>query len=125
MLEFPQQDYVALHNFGFGNQLLTKPHNLYLQISVQTGLLSLIAFLAFYGMYFISSLKLYLKGKYKSYYAKVGVATLVASLNYMILGLANDSSITVTPVFWVLLGLGITVNRLAKPHIDEELSEDK
>jgi len=121
MIAFPQQDYVGLYNYGYGDQLMTKPHNLYLQVGVQTGVLSLIAFLVFYTMYFISSLSLYIKGRFKSYYAQVGVAILVATTSYMTLGLANDSSITVAPVFWALLGLGITVNRLAKPYIEEEL----
>lgn len=125
VMTFPQQDYVNLYNYGYGDQLLTKPHNLYLQIGVQTGVLSLIAFLVFYGMYFISSVKLYIKGKFKSYYAQVGVAILIASLSYMILGLANDSSITVAPVFWALIGIGLAVNRLAKPYIDEEIAMDK
>ena len=121
MLEFPQQDYVDLYNYGYSGQLMTKPHNLYLQIGVQTGTLSLIAFLVFYAMYFISSVKLYLKSRFKSYYSQVGVAILVATVSYMVLGFANDSSITVAPVFWALIGLGISVNRLAKPYIDEEI----
>jgi len=125
VLDFPQNDYVALYNYGYSNQLLTKPHNLYLQIGVQTGVLSLIAFITFYALYFISSLRLYIKGKFKSYYAQVGTAILVASLSYMVLGLANDSSLTVAPVFWVLIGLGITVNKLAKPYIEEEIACDK
>lgn len=125
MMVFPQQDYVGLYNYGYGDQLMTKPHNLYLQIGVQTGVLSLIAFLIFYGMYFISSIKLFIKGKYNSYYAQVGLAILIASVAYMVIGIANDSSLTVAPVFWTLLGLGITVNRLAKPHIEEEIAKDK
>lgn len=125
MIVFPQEDHVGLYNFGYGDQLLTKPHNLYLQVGVQTGVLSLVAFLVFYAMYFISSVKLYIKGKFKSYYAQVGVAILVASISYMLLGLANDSSLTVAPIFWTLIGLGITVNRLAKPYINEELAAEK
>ena len=125
MISFPQNDYVGLYNYGYSDQLMTKPHNLYLQVAVQTGLLSLLAFLVFYAMYFISSVRLYIKGRFKSYYAKVGVAILVATTSYMVLGLANDSSITVAPVFWTLIGLGITVNRLAKPYIEEEIAEDK
>lgn len=124
VMAFPQQDYVNLYNYGYDNSLMTKPHNLYLQVGVQTGVLSLIAFLVFYAMYFVSSIKLYIKGKFKSYYSQVGVAILVASVGYMILGLANDSSITVAPVFWVLLGLGVTVNHLAKPLIEEEIVND-
>lgn len=125
VMAFPQQDYVNSYNYGYGNQLVTKPHNLYLQVGVQTGALSLIAFLVFYAMYFVSSIKLYIKGKFKSYYSQVGVAILVASVSYMVLGLANDSSITVAPVFWVLLGLGLTVNHLAKPLIEEEIAKDR
>lgn len=122
MIAFPQQDYVNLYNYGYGDQLLTKPHNLYLQVGVETGVLSLIAFLVFYAMYFISSVRLYIKCRFKSYYAQVGVAILVSSVTYMVLGLANDSSITVAPVFWALIGLGIAVNRLAKPYIEEEIA---
>lgn len=125
VMAFPQQDYVNLYNYGYGDQLMTKPHNLYLQVGTQTGLLSLIAFLVFYAMYFISSVKLYIKGRFKSYYSQVGIAILVASVSYMILGLANDSSITVAPVFWVLIGLGVTVNHLAKPFIEDEIARDK
>lgn len=125
VFKFPQQDYVSLYNYGYGDQLITKPHNLYLQVGVQTGILSLIAFLVFYAMYFISSVRLYIKCKFESYYAQVGVAILVASVSYMVLGIANDSSITVAPVFWALIGLGITVNRLAKPYIEEEVGLDK
>ena len=125
VMAFPQQDYVNLYNYGYGDQLLTKPHNLYLQVGVQTGLISLIAFLVFYSMYFISSVRLYFKGKYKSYYAQVGIAILVASVSYMVLGLANDSSITVAPVFWSLIGLGLAVNRLAKTHIEQKFNEEK
>ena len=125
VMAFPQQDYVGLDNYGFGDQLMTKPHNLYLQIGVQTGVLSLIAFLAFYIMYFISSVRLYIKGSFKSYYAQVGVAILIATVGYMVLGIANDSSLTVAPVFCVLLGLGIAVNRLAKQRIEEDVAKDK
>lgn len=125
VMTFPQQDYVGLSNYGYADQLLTKPHNLYLQIGVQTGVISLIAFIVFYAMYFISSFRLYIKGRFKSYYAQVGVAILIASISYIVLGLANDSSLTVAPVFWVLIGLGLTVNRLAKPYIEEEIAADK
>ncbi|MBH1940334.1 O-antigen ligase family protein [Mobilitalea sibirica] len=120
-IAFPQQDYVNLYNYGFSQLFLTKPHNLYLQIGVQTGVLSLIAFLAFYIMYFLSSVRLYIKGFYKSYYAQVGVAILIGTISYMVIGFSNDSTITVAPIFWGLIGLGIAVNRKAKPLIEEEV----
>lgn len=120
VIEFPQQDYVNKANFGYGDQLLTKPHNLYLQIGVQTGTLSLLAFIVFYGFYFLSGIKLYIRSKYDNFYSKVGVAILVGTFSYMVAGMANDSSITVAPLFWVLMGLGIAVNEKARSLVNIE-----
>lgn len=111
---FPHQDYVSRNDFGFGSQLISKPHNLYLQMGVQTGVISLIAFLAFYAVYFIWSLTIYSNGNFNSYISLIGVAILISTACYMVCGLANDSSITVAPLFWVFMGLGIAVNKLAK-----------
>jgi hypothetical protein len=122
ILAFPQRDYVNLYNYGYRTEVLSKPHNLYLQMGVQTGLLSLIAFLTFYMFYFISSFRLYMKGHFKSYYAQVGVAILVSTVGYMVMGLSNDSNLSVAPIFWVLIGLGMAVNREAKPYIEEEVA---
>jgi hypothetical protein len=111
VLAFPQQDYVNLNNYRYGTSLITKPHSLYLQIGVQTGVISLLAFLIFYIIYFISSFKLYINSKYDNTYSKVGVAILAGTFGYMICGISNDSSITVAPVFWALMGVGIAVNK--------------
>ncbi len=107
---FPQNDYVGANYNGYSGQIMTKPHSLYLQIAVQTGLLSLIAFLTFYGMYFVASLRLYFKGQFESYYSKVGVAIFIGTVAYMVTGITNDSTITVAPVFWTLIGVGIAIN---------------
>jgi hypothetical protein len=119
-MAFPQQDYLGLDRNGFADNVLTKPHSLYLQIGVQTGVLSLIAFLVFYFMYFASSFKIYIKGRFNSFYAQVGVAIFIGTIAYMITGLTNDSSITTAPIFWTLIGIGIAVNYKAKPLILEE-----
>jgi hypothetical protein len=121
-LEFPHQDYVNLYNFGYDTQFLSKPHSLYLQVGVQTGVISLLAFLIFYGMYFISSIRIYLKGYFNNYYSKVGVSIFIGTISYMICSISNDSTITVAPVFWVLIGLGIAVNSKVKLIIHEEVS---
>lgn len=125
LLEFPQQDYVGLYNHGFNNMIMTKPHSLYLQIAVNTGLISLIAFVAFYAMYFFSSLSLYIRGRFNNYYARVGVAIMIGTAVYMVTGLTNDSSITTAPVFWCLMGLGMAANAKAKPLIKKEAEEAK
>lgn len=116
VLAFPQQDYVNLYNYGFGQQILTKPHNLYLQIGVQTGVISLIAFLVFYILYFIQSVKLYWKCAYINGIKVYGSAIFIGTISYMIMGIANDSSITVAPIFWMLMGIGISINYMIKEN---------
>lgn len=111
---FPNQDYVNKYNYQFINEVISKPHNMYLQIGVQSGVLSLISFLVFFIMYFVSSLKLYIKGSFMNYYSYIGATILISTTCYMISGFANDSNITVAPLFWVLLGLGIAINHIVK-----------
>jgi hypothetical protein len=111
-LVFPQNDYANYKINGFEGSLLSKPHNLFLQVGVQTGILSLLAMLTFYGWYFISSIRIYLRCKFDSYFYVVGAAIFIGSIGYMISGIANDSSITTAPVFWILIGIGIAINKL-------------
>lgn len=107
---YPQQDYVNLSNYGYSGKVITKPHNLYLQIGVQTGVLSLISFLIFYLIYFIHSIKLYINGKFNTKMEYYGVAIFIGTISYMVTGTSNDSSITVAPIFWALIGIGIAIN---------------
>lgn len=124
-IAFPQQDYYNLIRYGYGDQLLTKPHNMYLQMAIQTGDISLIAFIVFYLMYFASSISLYIRGRFNSFYAKMGVAVFVGTISYMVTGLTNDSNINTAPTFWVLLGTGIALNIKVKPLIMEEIRLSK
>ena len=113
-LAYPQADYVQSYNAGYRNMIVSKPHNMYLQIGVQTGVLSLICFLVFYILYFIMSIRLYLKNDFSSIYSQVGIAILLGTMAYMITGLSNDSTTTVSPMFWVMMGIGISVNYTLK-----------
>ena len=107
---FPHTDYVGYYNNGFANQMLTKPHSWYLQMGVETGVVSLIAMIIFYLIYFVSSVKIYYKNSFQNYSSCLGVSIFIATTSYMIMGISNDSSIVVAPVFWVLIGVGIAIN---------------
>ena len=113
-MAFPQYDYVDLAYEFAPNMLITRAHNMYLQIAVQTGVLSLICFLVFYGMYFVKSVKLYIKRKElldeESYLFHIGSGLFVASFGYMLSGIVNDSLPVTAPLFWSIVGIGIAVN---------------
>jgi len=112
VLEFPQNDYLMMKKNGFYYQFLTKPHSMYVQIGVQTGVLSLLCLLVFYGWYAIRSLRLYCFKNVKTLTEGFGVAAFVASVGYMISGLSNDSMVVTAPIFWILTGIGVAANRM-------------
>jgi hypothetical protein len=110
-LYFPQTDNVGkLLNYGTTKVIVDKPHNMYLQIAINTGVISLLVVLTLFGSYIFSSLKLYWRRKLDNFHSKVGVGVFVAVVAYLIAGLFNDSVISVAPVFWILLGMGISIN---------------
>ena len=114
-LVFPNGDFVDRYNNGYDNLIITKPHNLYLQIAVQNGVFALICFLVFYVWYAISSIRIYAKASLKDPIAATGFAIFLGTIGYMISGIANDSTITIMPLFWGLLGMGIGINH--KLHV--------
>lgn len=109
---FPQNDFMGKYNFYDGRmwELVDKPHNLYIQTAFSTGIPSLIAFLSLMLMYLISSVKIYFSNEYKDFSSIAGVGIFVAIMGYLVTGILNDSVVSVAPVFWVLLGLGISIN---------------
>jgi len=110
--QFPNHDFVAALRGGFINTFINKPHNMYLQIALQTGLPSLIAFLVFYLLYFAKCIKLYLNvdfGEQKE--ALTGFGIFLGTVGYLVIGLINDSSITVAPFFWLMMGIGYAMNQ--------------
>lgn len=114
VFEFPNDDYIGMKNVGYDGSVVTKPHNMLMQIWVQTGFLSLLAFLALYVFYFAASMKLYFR---KTGYRRgelLGIGILLGTFGYLVTGLANDSTVAVAPVYWCLLGAGIAVNRYNK-----------
>ena len=114
---FPQSDYVGkANNAKTPYALIEKPHNMYLMTGIHTGILSLLAVLAFYLVYLIQSIKTYRSCRFHSLMEKVGLGCLMGTISYMISGFFNDSSLQTTPFFIILLGLGMDINHKLKKY---------
>lgn len=112
--EFPNNDYVGKVNSEFNAQLITKPHNMYLQIWTQDGMLACLALIALYVMLVIATWKNCMNAEKKTWLHKTAMAIFCGASGYMVVGLANDSSVCVAPLFWILMGLGFAVNHMIK-----------
>jgi O-antigen ligase len=108
---FPQYDYIGkLKAYGTASIIVDKPHNLYLQNAINTGVFSLISLLILFIGYFVQSVKAYFNNKFENFYSIAGLAIFTAICGYLGAGFFNDSVVSVAPVFWVLLGLGTAIN---------------
>lgn len=111
---YPQDDYVNKVYDGSTTALDVKPHCFYLQVATQSGIPALIAVLVFYIWYFITSLKLYAKATYQDGMEIVGAGLMCATFTYMVISFLNDSTVSVAPIFWIMMGIGVSVNEMVK-----------
>ncbi|MBS7526598.1 O-antigen ligase family protein [Fusibacter paucivorans] len=104
-LIFPQNDYIGkLHVYQTTNMVVDKAHNLYLQITLSTGILSLICFLVLIVVLLVR----WFKRLYQNAFVFSDVyesALMVAMASYFTAALFNDSTVHVSPVFWVFFGI--------------------
>lgn len=100
---FPNDDYLGMARWGYKDLIVTKPHSMYLQIAVQSGMLSLIALLVFWGCYFVKAAAM----RPDCPQSVLAKAVAIGILGYLLMGITNDSNIGTAPIFWMLLGIGI------------------
>lgn len=111
VLEFSQNDLIGkYYAYDTPNMIVDKPHNLYLQVALNNGLIALIAFLGIMLIYIVDSLKLYALKKEYGTSELFGAAISLGVIGYLLAGVFNDSVISVAPIFWILLGVGVAVN---------------
>lgn len=111
---YPNYDIVDRFNNGYGGLYTSRPHSLYLQIAIQSGVLSLICFVVFYVWYLISSIRIYYKIAFDNTTVVLGFSIMLGTLGYMVMGLANDSTVTVAPLYWLMIGIGVAINTKLK-----------
>ncbi len=117
-IAFPQNDIVVKANTYYAPlTVIDKPHNMYLQIAINTGVISLISLLVFWIIYIVQSFKLYWNTQYNTLHKKIGLACMIAVIGYLVAGIFNDQIVSVAPLFWLVLGIGVSVNRSVKSEL--------
>lgn len=110
-LVYPQNDYTGKAMYASTPlDVIEKPHNTYLLTAVQNGILPLILFLVFYGIYFARSVKLYGQDREFDSVDWMGFGVFLSTVCFMIGGIFNDSNINISPLFWAMLGIGTGFN---------------
>ncbi len=110
---YPQNEYMnKIKYFDNSYIVIDKPHNLYIQMALNQGVLALLAFLSAVGFYlycFTKNLKTY---TISNIYVKYNVAICCSIIAFLALSFFNDSTTPITMVFWILWGLGCVCNKL-------------
>ncbi|WDC84980.1 O-antigen ligase family protein [Caloramator sp. mosi_1] len=111
MIFFPQNDVLGKLRFLYDPYIIVdKPHNLYLQISQQMGLLFFFVFVILVAGYIIQSIKIYFNAYFYKEIEVYGLGIFLGVIGYLSAALFNDSIVSVAPIFWILYGVGIGLN---------------
>lgn len=120
---FPHYDYVGKYNsetFTSNiNIIVDKPHNMYFGTIIGTGGISMLALLLLWGIYLIKSFLLYRKQKFDNYLSFVGAGIFFGICGFLVSGLVNDSNVSVMPMFYGLLGMGLAINMMLEKQAAE------
>ena len=113
---YPQDDYAGKYsspNYRLNRDIIIdKPHDMYFGIFIGTGGLSLLALLALWGIYLINSIQIYIRRSYNSFTTFIGAGIFLGICGFLVAALVNDSSVSVMPLFYGLLGTGIASNMI-------------
>jgi O-antigen ligase len=110
---FPHEDYIGKYNAGWNiNMIVDKPHNMYFGAAVGTGMISVIALLALFLIYIVQSFRLYMREQYDDFASVVGAGIFFGVIGFLVSGFVDDSSVSVMPLFYGLLGVGIAINMI-------------
>lgn len=108
---YPQNDYFGKFiSYGTPYMFISKPHNMYLQMALNTGLLSLLGFLLVVIPYLFQSLKIHSSVGEATEREVISLGIFIGIFSYLIAGLFNDSAASIAPNFWMVLGLGMALN---------------
>jgi hypothetical protein len=64
--------------------------------------------LTFFIIFFIQGIKLYFGKEMNDFNKIVGFGSFLGFCGYMVSMLVNDSVVSVAPLFWIIIGLGVS-----------------
>lgn len=102
---FPHYD---LKGVNISNNIVDKPHNMYLALAFGSGIPALLAFLVLVIHYLKKSLFLY-QENINTHLRIMLLCILGGCLAYLYQGLFNDSIIGTAPIFWIFFGIGVSL----------------
>ncbi len=107
---FIQNDIVGLSNTnGTYHIIVDKPHSWYLQIAVDSGIPALIAIFSLFLLFVLTCISVLFKTsseQYRTDKKRTFMLCLFTGLcGFMIIGIVNDSMVTVNPFFWFNFGI--------------------
>jgi O-antigen ligase len=106
---FPQHDFVGKYlAYGTSEMLVDKPHNFYLQTALNTGVLSMFALGVLFVAYTVQSCRVYWMRLRRDEPWLIGLGSFAGVAGYLAAAAFNDSVVSVAPVFWVMLGMGMS-----------------
>ena len=100
VLSFPNNDYAAKALIKTRNVIYNKPHSWYLQMAMETGVLSLIVMMVFVIWILVKGLKTRLSKE-----DDLRLACIFSIIGYLLMSIFNDGMVMTAPIFWTVLGI--------------------
>lgn len=114
IIAFPNDDFVGSKRVGGSTTLVDKPHNAILQIAIQTGGISAVAYAGLWILYMIGSVRLFWRKRHYTETERIGLGLMIGIFSFAVAGITNDTVVGSQYIYWILLGAGYAVNRLIK-----------
>ena len=110
LLQFPTHDIISnLRYHGTPYMLVDKAHNLYLQTAVTTGVISALALAALFAYFIITAFFALVREKDPGdFWLRLGILASVSA--FSVSSLSTDSTVSSTPMFWLIIGMGFALN---------------
>ncbi len=117
---YPQNNYIDRLNGSTNYDV--KPHDLYLQYWVEQGLPFLLLMLAFFVLYYVMTIRSFVRrvgGSTDTNTRRISLACMLAVTVFLVAGIPGDSMIVHSPTFWTFLGIGLAAGWSTKTKTEE------